>query len=1254
MQDILQRFYRDNRKPGTATFNKRLEELLATISRYYFDALVEFETDKLINLKQISDKEQSNESGRMDYLRLFKDELAAVLRKKYPEKYAGCKGITVTNDLLQHYFETHKSPDDYETLDNALKIIFRKPGEPATTYFMWAYLKKDIPTCITYALQSIFIVVPHIRSTFRDYGVSTDVRKCLEQNLLHLEKIRVDYNITAPLQDIDSARRVLEVEIARANKTLWLPFKPLIMAPLSKADDLCFDVRNLADEENLARQIIKNDGVILVTGYRGVGKSTFVEATLARIPPLDIYQSEKIHRKIVKIQINVAKSTSTFNILRQCLREVCHTLIGKPVEFKEQKKSDEAIQMDKPLLNVLNEDEKQFIKWANLRAFYKVSLQKDESIASLRHIETALGVKPSDLVPKPYNTGWSLSFGMNANKEWSNKVDRTIAMLDYDEDQAEDDLIHIIEMLSRPRKLANGQIVSVKLAFIFDEMDKLSQDLQVTMVEQLKTLFLTRNAVFLLVTSKEFHYLWLNEQKKEDAVLGSYFSSIILVPLFTASITKRLLKKLIWFTFVDKDGLAILEKPEDDFVDTLANYLTYRAKGLPRDIFRLVQEMLEWFPESLQPFLTNNPKQKIKIDMYAEIERKLESFIGVADEASGSTLTIAPELFWMDAQLRDHVQRGLYTLIDEVLSRTHLEITNLNFAGKVADNIRDSLSDASVLETLYQNNFQMVYPSQFNDLMKKLCKALLDVPLGNEMLFLQEDTTYRGQVATSEVPGYILKVSPAYYQIFGPPAVATGSDSQIVILTIPQIERLLKDSDQISRIRALNALSQYQQEEFTEQIQMSLYHIFLTEGEENSLPAASLLGGRMFLEMAVRVEENEETKELIHTFIREQPEGPILLKCFDLIDDALNYQAASSASSVSDLPVSLIEKETPLLLEVLERSRNNLSLAGGIVTWLAKNTNNDVLEDVIKNLNNLVGFSDDFCSLLITLGKHSEIPVIIWLIDYDFQKLSSTTIDVFLDQLNSNQIPMLWSYAMKRRTDNKLAREVMVALLQRLPTLATDLKISTGLQELVLAWLNLPTSSMADEGQWNTNTDIDISILKEALANSNTPLLDMLKTLVSRSDSQPEYKLAQMRLNTALGIEMDNTSASPVPSKPTPRWIILTLALSAAALMGVYMVVPWDLPAQASLVYHIVARLLELYFIGVSITGAITLLFYGDNFRGIRKFYVIMGSLTGFSALGFQIQSFPLVPTSDGQSGLIGLLALAAIIIFIEIRILKH
>lgn len=72
--------------------------------------------------------------------------------------------------------------------------------------------------------------------------------------------------------------------------------------------------------------------------------------------------------------------------------------------------------------------------------------------------------------------------------------------------------------------------------------------------------------------------------------------------------------------------------------------------------------------------------------------------------------------------------------------------------------------------------------------------------------------------------------------------------------------------------------------------------------------------------------------------------------------------------------------------------------------------------------------------------------------------------NVFLDQLQGEQIPEVWSYAMGlRRTNNELARGVMAALLRHLPALSPDQNISAKLQELVLAWLDLPEAVEAVE-----------------------------------------------------------------------------------------------------------------------------------------------------------------------------------------------
>ena len=126
------------------------------------------------------------------------------------------------------------------------------------------------------------------------------------------------------------------------------------------------------------------------------------------------------------------------------------------------------------------------------------------------------------------------------------------------------------------------------------------------------------------------------------------------------------------------------------------------------------------------------------------------------------------------------------------------------------------------------------------------------------------------------------------------------------------------------------------------------------------------------------------------------------------------------------------------------------------------------------------------------------------------------------------------------------------------------------------------------------------------------------------------------------------------------------VALGAVVPIGVFFIVPWDLPTNASLVYHIVARLLEFCYVGPAIAFGILLIdeiFIGSSLYKFTdkfedKFNIndesnYSGCFIGLMglALGGQIFFFPLVVTFFGLLGLIGLLVLAAIIIYIDIRI---
>ena len=110
---------------------------------------------------------------------------------------------------------------------------------------------------------------------------------------------------------------------------------------------------------------------------------------------------------------------------------------------------------------------------------------------------------------------------------------------------------------------------------------------------------------------------------------------------------------------------------------------------------------------------------------------------------------------------------------------------------------------------------------------------------------------------------------------------------------------------------------------------------------------------------------------------------------------------------------------------------------------------------------------------------------------------------------------------------------------------------------------------------------------------------------------------------------------------------MLTLAIIAVILIGVFFVVPWDLPANASLIYHIVARLLEFCLVGLSVTGVICLI-YGIIERSVIGVGIALIVLAIAALLG-QIFFFPLVVTFLGQFGLIGLLIVSIVLILMDI-----
>src|SRR5262249_28834457 len=138
--------------------------------------------------------------------------------------------------------------------------------------------------------------------------------------------------------------------------------------------------------------------------------------------------------------------------------------------------------------------------------------------------------------------GKFLETGIKKTK--TEKINRELNPLDFDENAAEESLARLIRGLATRRPLfPDGPEVRIKLVFVFDELDKMDVDTGLKpMIEGLKNLFLQQYSVFMLVTSKKFYYDLLKDRAVEDAMMNSYFSSIVHVPLLSYEQARKMVE----------------------------------------------------------------------------------------------------------------------------------------------------------------------------------------------------------------------------------------------------------------------------------------------------------------------------------------------------------------------------------------------------------------------------------------------------------------------------------------------------------------------------------------------------------------------------------------------------------------------------------------------------------------------------------------------------------------------------------------
>ena len=792
----------------------------------------------------------------------------------------------------------------------ALKIDRRLEGKTVEQYVSGAKIIFDVRNgkpaefnpAVMNDTEAIEVIALAIQETVADiplrfYEGPETVTEKAEESL---------YKILTDINEIRKARRWKDVpglgsstsqlyrSIAIADDYVWLPLKPLITAPLAGLE-LPLYARDNADSKHLANQIVRSDGVILITGYRGVGKSTFINQVLYNIETAQGLQVEDVQCQVVAVPISVAKVAGVGGALRLCIRALYRTF--RNLEEWEDKNLPEKIRLpfQKKQTHLLSAQEKQHLWFANLRASYKVSMSQADALSQSRSLQGGLGLNPGDFFLGPVKTAVMAvvpTIGYKTSKDWNEKMDRTISLLDYDEDRAEEDLGQFIDMLAEPRPY-NDRMVRVKLLFIFDEMDKMeAREGQDVLIRSLKNLFLRRHAVFLLVTSKEFYYMLLEDRKKEDSILGSYFSAVITVPMFSSANTQLLLENLL----ADTSGLSLQEQA---LISNLAKYFTYRARGLPREVMREIRSLQRWAPRLLQSYLTDRSVLPGVIQLYALIQDALENLNSQAEtDSSEKENLLLRERIWLSEGRQEQIRRGLYILMEELLNAGSFTVdSNTKFAS-------------------YDSNFSTVAYADFCNIFDQLAGklALIRLPddlttgfferVASEITASAEPVAPQTGTGTRSKTGrktsastrqdvlkptaskqVAIRVLPAFYSLTGRQIgqrERVDLDDEAMAIqpedVMQHVDELLDQEGVFQTRRALSHLSQNPNLPIPDDVQDKLFHLFLTsEDLAFRIEAGKYLSCDGFY--------RNVNERYPHDFLEKESNEPILKQFVDLTID---------------------------------------------------------------------------------------------------------------------------------------------------------------------------------------------------------------------------------------------------------------------------------------------------------------------------------------------------------------------------------
>ncbi|MFD9328596.1 protein kinase [Streptomyces sp. NPDC060065] len=391
------------------------------------------------------------------------------------------------------------------------------------------------------------------------------------------------------------------------------------------------------------RLTYSHGGAFLVSGFRGVGKSTLVLRALA-----EITAARSTRDVTLVVHLNVARSMTTDQLLFAVVRRIFESLD------------------DRDLLSRLPRE----VQRSLLLAYSRTSLSFTQTQSESTERGTTLGLAPQHrLVPT-----------MNFNSRRTRSQATEAAFLAYSETDVEHDLVRIVHLLNGSEGRTGQQPSSRRLlrrwrrqeaarlrvhpVVVLDEVDKLTdnKDDAIALFEgllgRIKNVLTARGAHFIIVAGPDLHDRAIQDADRGNGVYESVFGWRMYVPCLWDA-PERLVRGLVeagreqevpqpgWGPPAPADdgvngvpGTYAGYPPEITYriprtsldevrLARFIRYLSFKARGVPRRLLQEFNSLVVW--EDGRPSLSVSESDWARIDFYARLEAVVSEAIASGD-----------------------------------------------------------------------------------------------------------------------------------------------------------------------------------------------------------------------------------------------------------------------------------------------------------------------------------------------------------------------------------------------------------------------------------------------------------------------------------------------------------------------------------------------------------------------------------------------------------------------------------------------